>query len=147
MISLKILAESTVQQIHAEDEEKEENWEKRLACSATKPQRSEAVKLLHFTLDHSSPFSFIIILIHHHPHFFHPYSLPFLIHCHPHRIPHYFYRTRVQSLATLVSLVDLIDLTLACEDANLKLIEVVGNSLLQIWELRFGLKAKLFFGL
>ena len=69
MISLKILAESTVQQIHAEDEEKEENWEKRLACSATKPQRSEAVKLLHFTLHHSSPFSFIIILIHCSPHY------------------------------------------------------------------------------
>ena len=61
-------------------------------------------------------------------------------------------------MATLVSLVDFIDLTLACEDANLKVIEVVtvadvdaedrvGNSLLQIWELRFGLKAKLFFGL
>ena len=43
----------------------------------------------------------------------------------------------------------MIDLTLACEDANLKLIEVVtvadvdaedhvGNSLLQIWELTFG---------
>ena len=46
-------------------------------------------------------------------------------------------------MATLVSLVDFIDLTLACEDANLKVIEVVtvadvddehrvGNSLLQI---------------
>ena len=41
------------------------------------------------------------------------------------------------------------DVTLACEDANSKLIEVVtvadvdlvGNSLLQIWELRFGHKA------
>ena len=55
-------------------------------------------------------------------------------------------------MATLVSLVDFIDLTLACEDANLKVIEVVtvadvdaedcvGNSLLQIWELRFGHKA------
>ena len=61
-------------------------------------------------------------------------------------------------MATLVSLVDLIDLTLAFEDANSKLIEVVtvadvdaedrvGNSLLQIWELRFGLKAKLLFRL
>ena len=51
-------------------------------------------------------------------------------------------------------LVDLIDVTLACEDANLKLVEVVtvanvddedhvGNSVLQIWELRFGHKAKL----
>ena len=43
--------------------------------------------------------------------------------------------------------------TLACEDANSKLVEVitaadvdaedrVGNSLLQIWELRFGHKAR-----
>ena len=46
-------------------------------------------------------------------------------------------------------LVDLIDVTLACEDTNLKLNEVVtfadvdaedrvGSSLLQIWRLRFG---------
>ena len=46
-------------------------------------------------------------------------------------------------------LVDLIDVTLASEDANLELVEVVavadvdsedhvGNSLLQIWELAFG---------
>ena len=46
-------------------------------------------------------------------------------------------------------------MTLACEDANSKLIEVVtvadvddedrvGNSLLQIWKLRFGNKALLF---
>ena len=44
-------------------------------------------------------------------------------------------------------LVNLIDVTLACEDANSKLVEVVadvdaedhvGNSLLQIWELTFG---------
>ena len=45
-------------------------------------------------------------------------------------------------------------MTLACEDANSKLFEVVtianvddedrvGNSLLQIWKLRFGHKAKL----
>ena len=42
-------------------------------------------------------------------------------------------------------------MTLACEDANSKLIEVVtvadadrvGNILLQIWKLRFGQKAKL----
>ena len=41
-------------------------------------------------------------------------------------------------------------MTLACEDANSKLVEVVtiadvtdvGNSLLQIWELTFGHKAK-----
>ena len=49
-------------------------------------------------------------------------------------------------------------MTLACEDANSKLIEVVavadvddedrfGNSLLQIWKLRFGHKAKLLFQL
>ena len=65
-----------------------------------------------------------------------------------------FYRTRVRSLATLVTnslitchFVDLIHVTLACEDANSKLVEVVadvgakdhvGNSLLQIWELTFG---------
>ena len=47
---------------------------------------------------------------------------------------------------------------LACEDANSKLVEVVtvahvdtedhvGNSLLQIWELTFGRKAKLLFRL
>ena len=46
----------------------------------------------------------------------------------------------------------MIDLTLACEDANTKLVEVVsvadvidedrdGNSLLQIWKLRFGHKS------
>ena len=49
-------------------------------------------------------------------------------------------------------LVNLIDVTLACEDANSRLVEVVtvadvsdqdrvGNSLLQIWKLRFGHKA------
>ena len=46
-------------------------------------------------------------------------------------------------------LVNLIDMTLACEDAYSKLVEVadvsdedrVGNSLLQIWKLRFGHKA------
>ena len=47
-------------------------------------------------------------------------------------------------------------MTLACEDANSKLVEVVtvanldiedyvGNCLLQIWELAFGPKTKLFF--
>ena len=52
----------------------------------------------------------------------------------------------------------MIDVTLACEDANLKLVEVVtvadvdaedhvGNSLLQIWEVAFGPKAKLLFRL
>ena len=55
-------------------------------------------------------------------------------------------------------LVNLIDVTLACEDANSKLVEVVtvadvdaddnvGNSLLQFWELTFGHKAKLLFRL
>ena len=55
-------------------------------------------------------------------------------------------------------LVNFIDVTLACEDANSKLIEVfavadvddedrVGNSLLQIWKVRFGLKAKRLFRL
>ena len=55
-------------------------------------------------------------------------------------------------------LVDLIDVTLACEVANQKLVDVVtvadvddedrvGNSLLQIWKLRFGHKAKLLFRL
>ena len=49
-------------------------------------------------------------------------------------------------------------MTLVCEDANSKLIEVVavadvddedhvGNSLLQIWKLTFGPKAKLLFRL
>ena len=53
-------------------------------------------------------------------------------------------------------LADFIDVTLACEDGNSKLVEVVtvanvddedcaGNSLLQIWELMFGHKAKLLF--
>ena len=52
-------------------------------------------------------------------------------------------------------LVNLIDVTLACEDANLKLVEVVsvadvdeedhvGNSLLQIWELRLCHKDKFY---
>ena len=51
-----------------------------------------------------------------------------------------------------ICLVNLIDVTLACEDANSELVEVVtvadvdaedhvGNSLLQIWELMFGPKA------
>ena len=55
-------------------------------------------------------------------------------------------------------LVDLIDVTLAREDANPKLVDVVtvadvddedrvGKSLLQIWKLRFGHKAKLLFRL
>ena len=55
-------------------------------------------------------------------------------------------------------LVNLIDVTLACEDAYSKLVEDVtvagvsdedrvGNSLLQIWKLKFGHKAKLLFRL
>ena len=55
-------------------------------------------------------------------------------------------------------LVNLIDVTLACKDANSKIVEAVsvadvdaednvGNSLLQIWELMFGPKAKLLFRL
>ena len=63
---------------------------------------------------------------------------------------------------TLVTIFDkfrnLIDVTLACEDAHSKLVEVVtvddidaedhvGNSLLHIWKLTFGPKAKLLFRL
>ena len=71
-----------------------------------------------------------------------------------------FYRTRVRSLFSLVTdsltnscLANLIDVTLACEDTNTKLVDVVtvtdedpvGNNLLQISKLRFGKKAKLLF--
>ena len=53
---------------------------------------------------------------------------------------------------------NLIDVTLTCEDAYSKLVEAVtvpdvddenrvGNSFLQIWKLRFGHKAKLLFKL
>ena len=53
-------------------------------------------------------------------------------------------------------LVNLIDVTLACEDTNSKLVDIVtvanvddedriGNSLLQMWELRFGHKANFLF--
>ena len=60
-----------------------------------------------------------------------------------------------QPLSLTDSLTDLIDVTLACEDANSKLVEVVtvadgyrvGNNLLQILKLRFGQKAKLLFRL
>ena len=73
-----------------------------------------------------------------------------------------FYQTRVRSLAVLVThsltdslthccLVNLIDVTLACEDGNSKLVEVVtvvegddekrvDNSLVQIWKVNFGHK-------
>ena len=55
-------------------------------------------------------------------------------------------------------LVNLIDMTLACEDTNSKLVDIVtvanvndedrvGNSMLQIWELRIVHKAKLLFRL
>ena len=80
-----------------------------------------------------------------------------------------FYRTRVRSLGMLVSnsptnsltnscLVNLIGLTLACEDDNSKLVEVVNvahvndekrvdNSLVQIWKMKFGHKLKFLFRL
>ena len=69
-----------------------------------------------------------------------------------------FYRTRVRSLALLVThwltdcrLVNLVDATLVCKDANSILVEVVtvadvddehrvGNSLLQIWSWRLVIK-------
>ena len=66
--------------------------------------------------------------------------------------------TLVTNSLTHCRLVNYIDLTLACEDANSKFVEDVtvadvdsedhvGNSLLQIWELTFGPKTKLFFRL
>ena len=66
--------------------------------------------------------------------------------------------TLVTNSLTNSCLVNLIDVTLACEDANSKLVEVVtvadvddedrvGNSLLQIWKLRFGHKVKFLFRL
>ena len=78
------------------------------------------------------------------------------------KVRQYFYRTRVRSLGMLVSdwlthsltpwrLVNLIDATLVCKDANSILVEVVtvadvddehrvGNSLLQIWSWRLVIK-------
>ena len=64
--------------------------------------------------------------------------------------------TKQESVSDKV--VNLIDVTLACKDTNSKLFDVVtvvdvdaedyvGNSLLQIWKLRFGQKAKLLFKL
>ena len=64
----------------------------------------------------------------------------------------------VSNSLTHSRLINLIDVTLACEDANSKLVQVVsvadvddedcvGYSLLQIWKLRFGHKAKLLFRL
>ena len=80
-----------------------------------------------------------------------------------------FYRTRVRSLGMRVGdslthshthcrLVNLIDVTLACEDGNSKLVEVVtvvdvddekrvDNSLVQIWKVKFGHKVKFLFRL
>ena len=72
-----------------------------------------------------------------------------------------FCRIRVRSLAMLVSdslthsrLVNLIDVTLACEDVYSKLVEVVtvahvndDNSLVQIWKVKFGHKVKFLFRL
>ena len=60
-----------------------------------------------------------------------------------------------RALLTKSCLVNLIDVTLACEDGNSKLVEVVtvadedrvGNNLLQISKLRFGQKTKLLFRL
>ena len=61
-----------------------------------------------------------------------------------------------QSVSELVTkVVNLIDVTLACEDANSKLVDVVtvadedhvGNNLLQISKLWFGQKANLLFRL
>ena len=57
------------------------------------------------------------------------------------------------SLTHSLTLANLIDVTLACEDTNTKLVDVVtvtdedpvGNNLLQISKLRFGKKAKLLF--
>ena len=70
-------------------------------------------------------------------------------------VTHWLIDSLIHSL-TYSRLVNLIDVTLACEDGNSKLVytvtdayvddeDRVGNSLLQIWELRFGHKAKLLF--
>ena len=59
---------------------------------------------------------------------------------------------------TYPRLVSFIDVTLACDDDNSKLVEVVtvahvddekcvDNSLVQIWKVKFGLKAKFLFRL
>ena len=73
-----------------------------------------------------------------------------------------YYRTRIRSLFTLVTnslthscLVNFIDVTLACEDGNSKLVEVVtvahvddekrvDNSLVQIWRVKFAHKVKFY---
>ena len=67
-----------------------------------------------------------------------------------HSLTHSLTRSLAHSL-THCCLVNLFDVTLACEDANSKLVDVVtvadddlvGNNLLQIWKLRFGEKANL----
>ena len=67
---------------------------------------------------------------------------------------HFDYLTLTHSL-THCCLVNFIDVTLACEDANSKLVDVVtvadddrvGNNLLQIWKPRFGQKSKCLFRL
>ena len=64
--------------------------------------------------------------------------------------------TIVSNSLTESCLVNLIDVSLVCEDAYSKVVAVVtiadvsdedrvGNSLFQIWKLRFGQKAKLLF--
>ena len=64
----------------------------------------------------------------------------------------------VSDSLTNCRLVNLIDVTLACEDGNSKLVEVVtvvevddekrvDNSLVQIWKVNFGHKVKFLFGL
>ena len=71
-------------------------------------------------------------------------------HCLPLSVTHWLTHWKTDSC-----LVNLIDVTLACEDANSKLVDVVtvadedrvGNNLLQISKLRFGQKAKLLFRL
>ena len=69
---------------------------------------------------------------------------------------HWLCLSLTDSLTDSVTFRNLIDVTLTCEDANSKLVEVVtvadvdadvGNSLLQFWELTFGPKAKLLFRL
>ena len=61
----------------------------------------------------------------------------------------------VTNLLTNCCLVDFIDMTLACEDVNSKLVEVVtvadvtaekrfDDSIMQIWKLKFGHKAKFY---
>ena len=64
----------------------------------------------------------------------------------------------VTNSLTHCRLVNLIDVTLACEDGNSKLVEVVtvvdvddekrvDNSLVQIWKVKFGHKVKFLFRL